>query len=166
MLKRRLAAVAVSAAALICTGLAAAPADAVGSEGGSQLKLQDNLCLDIPGGKVFDSAQIQQWACNGTRAQMWNIFYVDSTHFLIQSAIENQFCLNNWEGGDRTGNHLRLHACANSADGSFNWVHKGRGTQIQPRGASANCLDAWSGTGQGNEIRLYPCTDAPGENFV
>ncbi|MDJ0344767.1 hypothetical protein QMK19_08160 [Streptomyces sp. H10-C2] len=43
MLKRRIAAVAVSATALIATGLAATPASA--SEG--QIKLQDNLCLDV-----------------------------------------------------------------------------------------------------------------------
>jgi len=166
MLKRHMAAVAVSAAALIATGLGATPAGAIPSESGGQLKLQDNLCLDIPNGNAVAGAQIQQWACNGTRAQQWKIMYVDSTHFLVQSVIESQLCLNNWEGGDKTGNHIKLYYCANSNDGSFNWVHKGKGTQMQPRVASSNCLDAWSGTGQGNEIRLYPCLDAAGENFL
>ncbi|MGW2748614.1 RICIN domain-containing protein [Streptomyces sp. NPDC001450] len=165
MLKRRMAAVAVSAAALIAAGLAATPANALSTEG-HQLKLQDNLCLDIPNGNAVVGAQIQRWGCNGTPAQQWNLVDVDSTHHLVQSAMNTSLCLNNWEGGDKTGNHIKLYYCANSGDGSFNWVHKGNGTQMQPRVAVVNCLDAWSGTGQGNEIRLYPCTDAPGENFA
>ncbi|MBD0742270.1 RICIN domain-containing protein [Streptomyces sp. CBMA152] len=165
MLKHRLAAVAVCATGLMATGFTATPANALSTEG-HQIKLQDNLCLDIPGGNAVIGAQIQQWGCNGTPAQQWNFVHVDSTHFLVQSAINTNLCINNWEGGDKTGNHIKLYNCANSGDGSFNWVYKGSGIQMQPRSAGVNCLDAWSGTGQGNEIRLYPCTDAPGENFV
>ncbi|KOU47740.1 hypothetical protein ADK54_12660 [Streptomyces sp. WM6378] len=161
-----MAAVAVAATGLMATGLTASPASALPSDGGVPIKLQDNLCLDIPGGHAVIGAQIQQWGCNGSDAQRWNFVHVDSTHFLVQSSLDTNLCINNWEGGDKTGNHIKLYNCANTGDGSFNWVHRGNGTQMQPRSAATNCLDAWSGTGQGNEIRLYPCTDAPGENFA
>ncbi|MDJ0347364.1 hypothetical protein QMK19_39830 [Streptomyces sp. H10-C2] len=68
MLKRRIAAVTVSATALIATGLAATPANAL-STTGNPIKLQDNLCLDIPNGNAVIGAQIQQWGCNSTPAQ-------------------------------------------------------------------------------------------------
>ncbi|MFD5561040.1 MULTISPECIES: RICIN domain-containing protein [Kitasatospora] len=162
MLKRRMAAVVVSATALIATGLTATPASA---DGGIEIRLKDGYCLDIPNGNAVAGAQIREWTCNGSMAQRWAFASVDSTHFLIYSYDNHTLCLNNWEGGDKTGNHIKLYTCANSPDGSFNWVYKGTGIQMQPRVASQNCLNAWGGSAQGAEIRLYPCLDVPNENF-
>ncbi|WP_230210980.1 RICIN domain-containing protein [Streptomyces kaniharaensis] len=171
-MRKRIAKIAaVAAAPLLAATLGTGTAHA-GSSGG-EIRFSNGYCLDVSGGNFVSGATVQLWGCNGTSAQQWWLAQTDSTHFQVQAARSNDpngrlLCLNNWEGGDVTGNHMRLYPCSagSAGDTQFNWVYKGNGKQMQPRVASANCVDAWGGLYQGAEARLYGCTDAAGENII
>ncbi|MDJ0347365.1 ricin-type beta-trefoil lectin domain protein [Streptomyces sp. H10-C2] len=137
------------------------------------IKFSNGYCLDVSGGNFVVGATVQLWGCNGTSAQDWWLRQTDSTHFEVHSASTNDpqgrmLCLNNWEGGDKTGNHMRLYSCSEGSwgDTTFNWVYKGNGRQMQPRSASANCVNSWGGLYQGAEARLYGCLDSVEENII
>ncbi|WP_042432290.1 RICIN domain-containing protein [Streptacidiphilus anmyonensis] len=172
MMFKRMAKIAtVAAAALVAVTVGSGSAHAGSSWG--PIKFGNGLCLDVPGSHFTDGAQLQFWGCNGTQAQQWWIWQEDSTHFEIQAAWSDDpqkrvMCVNNWEGGDTTGNHMALYPCsAGSAnDTYFNWVFKGNGLQVQPKVASINCINSWGGLVQGAQARLYPCADVQEEDVL
>ncbi|MEZ0095908.1 RICIN domain-containing protein [Streptacidiphilus sp. EB129] len=163
-MRKSIVAAVVTGAALIATGLAASPASAANST--SPLGFANDLCLDVPNSNAVVGQQVQQWTCNGTEAQMWTTYWVDSTHFQVHSGLNYNLCLNNWEGGDTVGNHIKLYNCETTPDGLFNWVHTGSGTQIQPQSAWHTCVNGWGGDAPGNEMRLYTCQDVDNENLI
>ncbi|MEU4116442.1 ricin-type beta-trefoil lectin domain protein [Kitasatospora sp. NPDC028055] len=163
---------AVAAAPLLAATLGTGTAHADTSSVWGEVRFANGYCLDVAGANFVSGATVQIWGCNGTQAQQWSLYPADATHFLIQAATSNDhvhtLCANNWEGGDVTGNHMRLYPCTQGSanDTWFNWVHKGNGRQIQPKVASANCLNSWGGLYQGAQARLYPCLDSAEENVV
>ncbi|MET3988042.1 RICIN domain-containing protein [Streptomyces sp. PvR034] len=154
----------ISAAALIATGLVATPASAATYY--EQIQLHNGLCFDVPNSNASSGVQVQQWTCNRTGAQKWAWYQVDSTHYEIRSYLNPGLCLNNWEGGDTSGNHIKLYACgSNNSDRVFNFVYKGNGAQLQPKSAWQNCVNGWGGNGVGNELRLFTCADVDNESI-
>ncbi|MET7728688.1 RICIN domain-containing protein [Streptomyces mirabilis] len=114
---------------------------------------------------------VQQWGCNGTDAQVWEITAVDATHFKIHSSIHYSLCLNNWEGGDQTGNHIVLYNCdVTDGDGQFNLVNYNGSTwplyELQPKSAAKNCVNMWGGDAWGNQARLYPCINGASNETI
>ncbi|MET9735914.1 ricin-type beta-trefoil lectin domain protein [Streptomyces sp. NPDC006458] len=163
MRKRAVAAV-ISGAALIATGLVASPASAATYY--APIQLRNGLCFDVPGSNAYAGAQIQQYTCNGTGAQKWAWYPVDSTHYEIRSYLNPGLCLNNWEGGDTVGNHIKLYNCDwFNPDRTFNFVYMGTGAQLQPKSAWQNCVNGWGGDASGNELRLYTCMDVNNEDL-
>ncbi|MGH3805018.1 MAG: RICIN domain-containing protein [Pseudonocardiaceae bacterium] len=160
---RKLIAAAVSGAALMVTGLAAGPASA--ETGYHPIEMYNHLCWDVPNSNAYSGAQVQQWGCNGTDAQRWLVHKVDATHYEIRNYLNQNLCLNNWEGGDTVGNHIKLYACGESnPDRVFNQVHTGSHTQLQPKSAWKTCVSGWGGDAWGNELRLFTCKDVADQN--
>ncbi|MEU6972201.1 ricin-type beta-trefoil lectin domain protein [Kitasatospora aureofaciens] len=162
---------AVAAAPLLAATLGTGTAHADSGSVWGEIRFANGYCLDVSGGNFVDGATVQLWGCNGTNAQQWLLGPQSPGHFWVQAAESDNghlLCLNNWEGGDVTGNHMRLHPCSKGSgnDQQFNWVYTGNGKQLQPKVASNNCVDAWGGLYQGAEARLYRCTDAAGENII
>ncbi|WP_328958580.1 RICIN domain-containing protein [Kitasatospora purpeofusca] len=161
-MRKRIAA-AIAGAALIATGLTATPASAETLY--EVIEMHNYLCWDVPNSNAYAGAQVQQWGCNGTTAQKWSWRQVDATHYEIRTALNPGLCLNNWEGGDTTGNHIKLYNCgATSPDRVFNFVRTGNGSQLQPKSAWKNCVSGWGGNDWGNELRLFTCTDVADQN--
>ncbi|MER7756718.1 RICIN domain-containing protein [Kitasatospora sp. NPDC097643] len=169
-IRRKIAAAAGTAALAGALSFTATPAQAAGNlytipAYGVAIHFSNGYCLDVPNADAYGQQIVQTWWCNNTDAQRWNIIPVDSTHFQIQSVLEKgKYCLNNYEGGDVTGNYIRLYDCGTSPDRVFNFVYKGIGWQLQPKSASVNCVNMWGGDQRGNEARLYPCASVSNEN--
>ncbi|MFD9723239.1 RICIN domain-containing protein [Streptomyces sp. NPDC059072] len=162
---------AVAAAPLLAITLGAGTAHA--GYGAGEIRFNSGYCLDVSGGNFVVGQKVQIWGCNGTSAQQWWLRTKDATHFEIQASQTYDpqgrlLCVNNWEGGDVTGNHMRLYPCASGSAGDtqFNFVYAGNGRQLQPRVASANCINSWGGLYQGAEARLYPCSHSVEEDLV
>ncbi|MET8629702.1 ricin-type beta-trefoil lectin domain protein [Kitasatospora sp. NPDC004669] len=165
--RKRIAALATATTPLLLALTVTTPAHA---DGYTEIRFNGGYCLDVQGGDFSPGTPVQIWGCNDTDAQNWSIESADATHFYIVakhwSGDKQPLCLNNWEGGDSQGNHLKLHYCSQSNAGDVLWnkTYYGGKVQLQPKVASNNCLDAWGGLSQGAAARLYGCTDAAGEN--
>ncbi|MFI6151994.1 RICIN domain-containing protein [Kitasatospora sp. NPDC051170] len=162
---------AVAAAPLLVATLGTGAAHADTRSVWGEVRFANGYCLDVSGGNFATGATVQIWGCNGTEAQQFSLYPADATHFEIHASGSNNghvLCVNNWEGGDTTGNHMRLYPCTQGSanDTWFNWVYKGNGRQIQPKVASANCLNSWGGLYQGAQARLYSCLDSGEENVI
>ncbi|MFI9366838.1 RICIN domain-containing protein [Kitasatospora sp. NPDC053057] len=157
---KRTAAIALSTAALLAGGLATATTASANTGWGSIQFDAPGLngatsCYDVPNANAYSGAQVQNWGCNGTDAQQWQLEYVDSYHFKVHSGLNYNLCLNNWEGGDTRGNHVKLYSCG-SNDSVWNWVSFSNGdVGLQPKISSDNCADA--GVGSGTAIVLGRC---------
>ncbi|MCC0097479.1 MULTISPECIES: RICIN domain-containing protein [Streptomyces] len=156
----RTAAAAALAAAAFGTVLSAVPAQAADRKDVT-INIADGYCLDIPNSNAFNGQVVQQWQCNGTNAQRWNILDFGASHFKIQSVAWPQFCLNNWSGGNTQGDYIKLYNNCDSPDAAFNIVGTDFGNYIrfQPMKATSNCVNMWGGQVQGAVARLYPCSD-------
>ncbi|MFF0219920.1 RICIN domain-containing protein [Streptomyces vinaceus] len=163
-MRKRIAA-AISGAALIATGLAASPASAVETQY-EHVVMHNNLCWDVPNSNAYAGAQVQQYGCNGTAAQKWSWRQVDATHYEVRTALNPGLCLNNWEGGDKVGNHIKLYPCdASNADRLVNFVRTGSHGQVQPKSAWKTCISGWGGNNWGDELRLNTCMDVANQNI-
>ncbi|RAG84296.1 hypothetical protein DN069_17550 [Streptacidiphilus pinicola] len=172
-MRKRLAALAAAAVPLVALTLGAAPAHAASNEYNINIWFplvgnnQPYQCLDIPGNNAASGQQLTSWQCGNTdQAERWNIIYTDSYHFEIQSVTNPNMCANDWQGGDVSGNDIKLYTCNGDNDGTWNTVNTIGGLQLQPRSAAANCLNIWGGLGNGNPAKLYQCADVPNEDVV
>ncbi|WP_042387350.1 RICIN domain-containing protein [Streptacidiphilus melanogenes] len=165
-MRKKLATAVLTGAALLATGLGANPASALPSSATSPIAFNNDLCMDVPNSNAVVGQQLQQWTCNGTDAQMWTTTWVDATHFQVHSGLNYNLCMNNWEGGDNTGNHIALYNCETTPDGLFNYVSTGSGTQIQPKSAWHTCVNGWGGDAAGNQLRLFTCQDVDNEDLI
>jgi len=147
------------AAAALGTVLIAAPAQAV-DHSNIEIDLADGMCLDVPASNFSSGVQVQEWTCNHTGAQKWNLVYVSSHYFQVQAAAKSSLCLNNWTSSAPRGGEIRLYPCS-STDSWFNQVDPDWNGyyRFQPKNASANCVTAWGGTGQGNKMKLDTCSN-------
>lgn len=175
-MRKRVAALAAAAAPLLALTIGTAPAHAgtvvpaFPTAYHVAIQFDNGLCLDVPNADAHSGQYVRQWGCNSTNAQSWNLLKIDYTHFKVQSTVNTGLCLNNWEGGDQTGNHIVLYNCGvTDGDGQFNMINTGGGTwghtEFQPKSAAANCVNMWGGDDWGNYARLFPCGDAPNENI-
>ncbi|MFB8183423.1 RICIN domain-containing protein [Streptomyces sp. NPDC055966] len=158
-MRKRIAAITTAAATVVGLGLAASPAQAVDRYNFS-INIADGLCLDILHSSPSTGATVQQWWCNGTDAQQWNVLDAGSHYFKIQSASWPQYCLNNWNGGGAAGGPVKLYNC-DSTDDLFNTVGADPSNyeQFQPKAASSTCENMSGGQDLGNIMRLAPCSD-------
>ncbi|MFD9791515.1 RICIN domain-containing protein [Streptomyces sp. NPDC059070] len=165
---RSSAVAAFALAASLGTLLTTAPAQAA-PKPDVTINIADGYCLDIPNGDVFNGQVVQQWPCNGSNAQRWNILDAGASHFKIQSVASPDYCLNNWSGNNNTGNYIKLFKNCDSADAAFNTIGNDGGSnyiRFQPMHATSNCVNMWGGQTQGAVARLYPCKeDAPNARF-
>ena len=167
---RRFLALAAAAAPLAALTLGAAPAHAASNTYKMNIPFYGwsnrPLCLAIPNNHAVLGQQLWAEQCNGSDEQMWNKVYTDSYHFELQSYTNPNLCANDWQGGDVSGNDIKLYYCNGDADGTWNMVNIGSGEQIQPRSALNNCLNIWGGLAPGNWARLYQCGNVENEDTI
>ncbi|WP_405859140.1 RICIN domain-containing protein [Streptomyces sp. NBC_00090] len=126
-----------------------------------EINLADGKCLDVPGSNFSSGVLVQEYSCNGTTAQKWDIVYVTSKYFQVRSAGNRNLCLNNWTGTAKEGGDIRLHTCA-STDSWFNQVDPDWNgyLRFQPKVALATCVTAAGGPAQSAPMRLGLCGGA------
>ena len=154
------AAMTMVAAAALGSFATAAPAQAA-DRYNIEIDLADGKCLDVPNSDFRDRAEVQEWSCNGTTAQRWDVVYVSSKYFQVRAHANPSLCLNNWNGKGAKGDPIMLHPCNTSDDSWFNQVGSGWNDyfQFQPIDAASTCVTAWGGTAQGAKMRLDTCSN-------
>ncbi|WP_042435129.1 RICIN domain-containing protein [Streptacidiphilus anmyonensis] len=170
-MRKRLAALAAAAAPIAALTIGLAPAHADANQYDVAVFFPGNgngyYCLDIPGNNAVVGQQLTSWPCSSNdEAERWNQIYTDSYHFELQSVTNTKLCANDWQGGDVSGNDIKLFTCNGDADGTWNMLNDNGSWQLQPRSALNNCLNIWGGLGNGNPARLFQCGDFPNEDMV
>ncbi|MGW4701477.1 RICIN domain-containing protein [Streptomyces sp. NPDC004285] len=146
------------AAAALGTFATAGPAQAADFYN-IEIDLADGKCLDVPNANFSNGVDVQEWSCNGTNAQRWDVVYVSSQYFQVRVHANPSLCLNNWNSRGTKGDPIKLYACNSSTDSWFNQVGSGWNDyfQFQPKNASSTCVTAWGGTAQGAKMKLDTC---------
>jgi hypothetical protein len=109
---------------------------------GSRSTIRPWRSLDVPNFHFSSGVVLQEWTCNHTNAQKWNVLDVSSAYFQVQSAARPDLCLNNWFSGGAKGDYIKRYSCS-SVGSRFNiiggntWDHSWNGyNQFQPKAAS------------------------------
>ncbi|WP_406058957.1 RICIN domain-containing protein [Streptomyces sp. NBC_01077] len=160
-MRKRFAAIFTAATAVAGLGLSTAPAQAA-SVYNIEINIGNGYCLDIPNSQAYPGQFVQQWYCNGTDAQKWNVVDAGSQYFKVQSKAWPQYCLNNFESTAASGGHIKLYDCNDPTDSLFN--RKGVESfdhlwKFQPKLAATTCVNMWGGDQVGAVARLFDCND-------
>ena len=162
-MRRKLAAIFTTATAVAGLGLVAAGPAQAADRANIEITIGNGLCLDVPNSQAYSGQYVQQWYCNGTGAQKWNVIHDGSWYFKIQSTLNPALCLNNWEHTAASGGHIKLYDCNDSTgDSLFNTkgVENSNGFwKFQPKLAVTTCVNVWGGDQVGNVARLFDCNN-------
>jgi hypothetical protein len=114
-------------------------------------------CLDVNGAGTADGTNIQEWTCNGSGAQSFQI--QDQGGGVVRIVNTNSGkCVDVKAGGTADGTNVQLLTCNGGASQSFRMQDAGGGTFAIVNNASNKCVDiAQSGTADGTNVQLWTC---------
>merc|ERR1719181_535273 len=140
------------------------------------LRHENQLCVDVPGGKAYNGAKLWIWSCNGASQQNWR-WCGDGT---IRTELGGYTkCLDVPGGSLDGGPQLQLWDCNGGDNQKWGWTDYHPGV-IAPgedgviyyssKGAWSYCIDIPGGDPKaksGAPLIMWPCsrTQEPGEPF-
>lgn len=126
--------------------------------------LNSSKCLDVPNSSTSDSVQLQQYTCNSTAAQQYDVVYVGSSLYEIVNANSGK-CVDVRSGFTSNGTAVQQYACNHTTsqrfyargvgDGSF-WLKSALNGSSPIEIAASSTADSaktqiWSNTGGNNQ---------------
>jgi len=124
----------------------------------------DGLCLDVEGGSLEDTALIQQYTCNGSAAQRWNVANVGNNVYELR-ALASDKCLDVRGGSSQSGAVIHQYTCNGSA--AQHWVVDDLGSgqyRLIAQTGSGMCLDVRGGSAQNaTKLQQYACNGGPAQ---
>merc|ERR1712216_409197 len=72
--------------------------------------MNDNMCLDVPGGDPTRSEDLQMWQCNGQHGQVWS--YDVNTMSIYPYKTGEKMCLDTDQGSLSPGTGVNLYPCS------------------------------------------------------
>ncbi|GLX99170.1 ricin-type beta-trefoil lectin domain protein [Herbidospora sp. NBRC 101105] len=131
----------LSAAALVLTGVVAAPAQAAVG----QITGIGGKCVDVAAANPANGTTVQLYTCNGTNAQQWTTGQGQTIRALGK-------CLDVAAAGTANGTRVQLYDCNGSA--AQNWTPQADGTLR----ALGKCLDATgNSSADGTPLQIWDC---------
>ncbi len=114
-------------------------------------------CMDAQGSGTGDGTQIQEWTCNGTGAQSFELEAAANGAFTIHNTNANK-CVDVNAAGTANGTKIQLWDCNGTGAQSFNVVDAGNGYVNFVNTNSGKCIDVEAaGTADGTIVQLYEC---------
>jgi len=83
-----------------------------------------NLCLDVPNSSLSNYVQLQQWSCNGTAAQQWDVNYIGGSRYEVRN-VNSGKCADLDGAWTYDGNDVQQYDC-NQSDAQ-RWKIEGSG---------------------------------------
>ena len=152
--------------ALLANGCGAGPSENVGDtvQGVTSGALYNfgaiahpGSCMDAQGGGTTDGTQIQEWTCNGTGAQSFELQSDGSGGFTIVNTQANK-CVDVQARGTANGTKIQLFDCNQTVAQTFNVQDAGDGFVSFVNTNSGKCLDvAGDNPADGTVVQLYDC---------
>jgi hypothetical protein len=125
------------------------------------------LCMTSLGASA-DGSPAEDWGCNGSANQTWDIFANGAPGYTVFGFINrgDALCLNNRWGSTATYNIETLWACDTGSMKQWYFFYSGSLAAVQkigPVGNSGMCLSSLGYTLYGSDIYLFPCNDSPNQ---
>ncbi len=113
-------------------------------------------CMDIAAASTADGAQIQEYTCNGTSAQIFQTIALDATYFKLVNPVSGK-CVDIAANATANGSKVDLYTCNGTSAQAFKFVASGSSFTIVGK-QSGRCLDVTAAsTANGTKIDLYDC---------
>src|SRR5262249_37744089 len=96
-------------------------------------------CMDVSGGSISNGAQIQEWTCNGTGAQTWQIQALDTTYYKLVN-LQSGKCLDIAGNQTADGTKVELWTCSGGSNQAFRFVSSNGFFKIVGK-QSGKCID-------------------------
>jgi len=107
------------------------------------------LCVDVPGGNLYNSAAVWMWECNGQQQQYWNF-----DDWQIQSSANGGFCV---DAGEGYGNHLQIWECNGHDNQRFGWDSSSMTIYLASSKSDASQCAQPLGQSSGSVVALQEC---------
>ena len=122
-------------------------------------------CMDAQGGGTTDGTQIQEWTCNGTGAQSYELTDAGNGAFYIVNTQANK-CVDVQARGTANGTKIQLYDCNQTPAQSFWAEDAGNGFVYFVNTNSNKCLDVQGDNpADGTVVQLYDCNQTNAQRW-
>lgn len=125
------------------------------------------LCVDVQGASREDGAPVQQYTCNGTPAQRWNLINIQNDVFELRSEASGK-CLDVRGASAANGAAVQQYTCNGTAAQRWSVQALGAGVyRLVSRTGSSKCLDVPQASSQ-NAVKLqqYTCNGTAAQSLT
>jgi hypothetical protein len=134
-----------------------------------QLRLRTGagLCVDVEGASLADGALVQQYACNSSDAQRWNVTNVANDVYEVRSVASGK-CLDVIGGSSANGAGLQQYTCNGTAAQRWAVAALGGGAyRLVSQTGTSKCLDVPAGTTQSAaKLQQYTCNGTAAQSLT
>ena len=127
---------------------------------------QTSSCLDVQGGKTADYTAFDEYACNGTPAQSFNVLNAGDGLVNLYHPYSGK-CLDIKLGGVTNGTPTDIYDCNGTGAQLFQVQDNGDGTVTFHNPQSGKCLDvAGSSSADGTKIQIWSCNGTVAQKWT
>jgi endoglucanase len=153
-----------------CASLCALSASAQITNNGRYKVVSKNSgkCVDAAAAGTANGTLVQQYTCNGTNAQAWQLTATDSGYYKILTAANTAQGWDVTGGATATGDGAKIQLWANSGGTNQQWlpVSEGSGYYHLVARHSGKCLDVPSAsTADGVPLQQWACNGSAAQSF-
>jgi beta-glucanase (GH16 family) len=122
-------------------------------------------CMDAQGGGTADGTQIQEWVCNGTGAQSYELEDDGNGGYFILNTQANK-CVDVQGAGTANGTKIQLYDCNGTGAQTFVTQDAGNGFVTIVNTNSNKCLDVQGDDpANGTVVQLYDCNGTAAQTW-
>ena len=123
-----------------------------------------NVCIDTPGGSTSISTKLQQYSCNDTPAQLFNLVPSSAGYYTITDSVGH--CWDLTGPSFSAGTPVQMWTCTGGSNQMFQISQTTNGWLIRPFSAQGMCLDISSGSASnGAAVQIWTCNDTPAQVY-
>jgi hypothetical protein len=124
-------------------------------------------CVDVANAGTADGTNVQQWTCNGTDAQRWQLINVANDVYEIHTVLSDK-CLDVAGSGTANGTNVQEYTCNGGVNQHWRVRALGNsGYELMPQTAANKCLHvSGGGTADGTNIIQWTCNGGPAQSFT
>ncbi len=129
------------------------------------INVNSNKCTDVEGAGLHDGSNVQQWDCNATNAQKWEIQHVFGSTYSIQNINSGRFLDVADYGNAENIQQWGTAVTGNSNKWDIKLVAKGV-YEFRPVSDLSKCMDVESASlDAGANIRTFTCNQTGAQKF-
>jgi hypothetical protein len=124
-------------------------------------------CVDVNGGSAANGANVQQYQCNGSAAQRWQLTNVINNVYELR-AVSSGKCLDVNGGSPLDSANVQQWECNGTL--AQHWAIRALGNgnyRLAPQSGAAECLDVDGGSGaNGRNVQQWACNGTLAQTFT